>query len=190
MSSFSIRMYWCSASAELQLSIGSMNRTLTLGPLEIYTSLGRPEIVKHYECCLYHLGHIQMPTGKGLFFDWTIQNQAADGLIFDMETELSQTVWPPAHSLTEWTPDYLGDISLLLTCVHLPRIVVVCNNGLINSLTLLLSLSLGHTPLKDNLIIKCYCSQKGIDLFQAAHGINEQGQKSERLYKVILKIFS
>lgn len=33
-----------------------------------------------------------MPTGKGLFFDWTIQNQAADGLIFDMETELSQTV--------------------------------------------------------------------------------------------------
>ena len=33
-----------------------------------------------------------MPTLKGLFFDRTIQNQAADGLISDMEMELSQTV--------------------------------------------------------------------------------------------------
>ena len=33
-----------------------------------------------------------MLTLKGLFFDRTIQNQAADGLRFDTEMELSQTV--------------------------------------------------------------------------------------------------
>lgn len=95
----------------------------------------------------------------------------------------------PAHSWQNGLLTTSGDISLLLTCVHLPRIVVVCNNGLINSLTLLLSLSLGHTPLKDNLIIKCYCSQKGIDLFQAAHGINEQDKRVRGYIKSFWKFF-
>lgn len=105
VSSFSIRMYckcWTAIKHRFNEQDSDSGTTR-----DLYLWVG-PEIVKHCECCLYHLGHIQMPTGKGLFFDWTIQNQAADGLIFDMETELSQTVWPPCPLMTEWTPDYLG----------------------------------------------------------------------------------
>lgn len=71
----------CVSCAELKADTGSTNRTQTLWPLHIRPPLcGALHCEEIMNAWLDFLGHIQMPRGKGLFFDRRIWNQAADWL--------------------------------------------------------------------------------------------------------------
>lgn len=91
--------------------------------------------------------------------DWLLSCKLGDSA--------SQEMWSLCPLLTERTLNFLWGMShKLLTCVQLPRIVLVCNNGLINSLTLFLSLFCGSTHLRKTVwLLNVAALKKGLIFF-------------------------
>lgn len=175
---------------------------------QITTDLGHPScgalnLWNHPAFWLGHLGQLLMPTGKGLFSDWTIWNWSAAWLFMsDTQTDCilvisAKTInWGKArHKKCDPfpTPD-----RLLLTpswdcttavggCVWLSKLVPVYKNGLITSL---LSPFSWYTNLSNAIcLVNAAVPRKRVITFLSCSLDKWSGQKGRVVWKLIFKIF-